>query len=93
MAHSTPHTPARPKRRCCLQERRKELSKKVSKMGEDGKIALRNVRRDVLKRLDKHEFPKDTKKALEDSIQKTTDTFVKKLDDMVKTKTEDIMKV
>jgi ribosome recycling factor len=36
-----------------LQERRKELSKKVSKMGEDGKVAVRNVRKDILKRLDK----------------------------------------
>jgi hypothetical protein len=37
----------------CLQDRRKELSKKVSKMGEDGKVAVRNVRKDILKRLDK----------------------------------------
>jgi ribosome recycling factor len=41
----------------------------------------------------RYEFPKDTKKSLEDSVQKTTDGFVKKLDDMVKAKTEDIMKV
>jgi ribosome recycling factor len=39
------------------------------------------------------DFPKDTKKDLEDSVQKTTDAFVKKLDDMVKAKTDDIMKV
>jgi len=75
------------------QERRKELSKKVSKMGEDGKVAVRNIRKDILKRLDKYDFPKDTKKNLEDSVQKTTDGFVKKVDDMVKAKTEDIMKV
>jgi ribosome recycling factor len=35
------------------QERRKELSKKVAKMGEDGKVAVRNIRKDILKRLDK----------------------------------------
>lgn len=75
------------------QERRKELSKKVAKMGEDGKVAVRNIRKDILKKLDKYEFPKDTKKTLEDSVQKTTDGFVKKLDDMVKAKTDDIMKV
>lgn len=76
-----------------MQDRRKELTKKVSKMGEDGKVAVRNVRKDILKRLDKYDFPKDAKKGLEDSIQKLTDGFVKKLEDMVKAKSEDIMKV
>lgn len=75
------------------QDRRKELTKKVSKMGEDGKVAVRNIRKDILKRLDKYDFPKDTKKDLEDSVQKTTDSFVKKLDEMVKAKSDDIMKV
>lgn len=41
----------------------------------------------------RYDFPKDTKKSLEDSVQKTTDGFVKKLDEMVKAKTDDIMKV
>lgn len=41
----------------------------------------------------RYEFPKDTKKSLEEGVQKTTDGFVKKLDDMVKAKTDDIMKV
>lgn len=36
-----------------LQERRKELAKNVSKMTEDGKVAVRNVRKDALKKLDK----------------------------------------
>lgn len=75
------------------QERRKELSKKVAKMGEDGKVAVRNIRKDILKRLDRYEWPKDTKKALEDSVQKTTDGFVKRVDEMVKAKSDDIMKV
>jgi ribosome recycling factor len=42
---------APPSRHC--QERRKELSKKCSKMGEDGKVAVRNIRKDILKRLDR----------------------------------------
>ncbi|KAI8475941.1 MAG: ribosome recycling factor domain-containing protein [Monoraphidium minutum] len=75
------------------QDRRKELSKKVSKMGEDGKVAVRNVRKDALKRLDKHEFSKDARKALEDSIQKVTDRYVKAVDDAIKSKTEELMKV
>ncbi|KIZ07771.1 Ribosome-recycling factor [Monoraphidium neglectum] len=75
------------------QDRRKELSKKVSKMGEDGKVAVRNVRKDAMKRLDKHDFPKDSRKDLEDSIQKITDRYVKAVDDLIKTKSEELMKV
>lgn len=75
------------------QERRKELTKKVSKMGEDGKVAVRNVRKDALKRLDKHDFPKDARKALDDSVQKLTDKFVKSVDDLVKAKSDELMKV
>lgn len=75
------------------QDRRKELAKKVSKMGEDGKVAVRNVRKDAMKRLDKHDWPKDSRKSLEDKIQKITDRFVKSVDDLVKSKTDDLMKV
>lgn len=75
------------------QDRRKELTKKVSKMGEDGKVAVRNVRKDALKRLDKHDFPKDARKAIEDAIQKITDKFVKSVDDLVKGKSDELMKV
>jgi hypothetical protein len=41
----------------------------------------------------RYDFPKDTKKDLEDGIQKLTDGFVKKLDEMIKAKSDDIMKV
>lgn len=76
-----------------FQERRKELSKQVSKMGEDAKIAIRNVRKDVMKKADKVDFSKDQKKDLEDKIQKVTDSYVKKVEDSVKTKNEEVMKV
>ncbi|GIL64769.1 hypothetical protein Vafri_18647 [Volvox africanus] len=75
------------------QERRKELAKQVSKMTEDGKVAVRNVRKDAMKKAEKVELPKDDKKALEDDIQKLTDSYVKKLDDMSKTKTDEVMKL
>ena len=75
------------------QERRKELAKKVSKMGEDAKVAVRNVRKDAIKTLDKTEFPKDTKKDLEDRVQKLTDGYVKRADELAKSKADDIMKV
>ena len=62
-------------------------------MGEEGKVAVRNVRKDSMKRLDKYDFSKDARKALEDTIQGVTDRFVKKVDDMVKSKTDELMKV
>lgn len=62
-------------------------------MGEDGKVAVRNVRKDAMKRLDKHEFPKDTRKALEDTIQKITDKYVKNVDELIKAKSDELMKV
>ena len=42
-------------------------------------MALRNVRKDIMKKIDKVEFSKDTKKDLEDAIQKLTDAYVKKV--------------
>jgi ribosome recycling factor len=62
-------------------------------MAEDGKVAVRNVRKDAMKRLDKHEFPKDARKALDDAVQKLTDRYVKAIDDAAKAKSEELMKV
>ena len=78
-------------------DRRKEMTKIVSKMGEEGKVAIRNVRRDAMKALEKlekdGEMSEDEKKGLESSIQKLTDDCVKKIDAMVKSKTEELTKV
>ena len=78
-------------------ERRKEMTKVVSKMGEEGKVAVRNVRRDAMKMIEKLEkdgdLSEDGKKSLESSVQKLTDDYVKKIDAMVKSKTEELTKV
>jgi len=77
------------------QDRRKELVKGLSKMGEECKVAVRNVRKDIMKKIDKYgdAFSKDAKKGLEDAIQKLTDTYCKKVDDMLKLKSEELMKM
>eukprot|EP00195_Chlamydomonas_chlamydogama_P008546 CAMPEP_0202889804 /NCGR_PEP_ID=MMETSP1392-20130828/367_1 /ASSEMBLY_ACC=CAM_ASM_000868 /TAXON_ID=225041 /ORGANISM="Chlamydomonas chlamydogama, Strain SAG 11-48b" /LENGTH=278 /DNA_ID=CAMNT_0049573215 /DNA_START=23 /DNA_END=859 /DNA_ORIENTATION=+ len=75
------------------QERRKELAKTAAKFGEESKVAVRNVRTDVKKKIDKVELPKDSKKDLEDALQKITDQYVKKIDEVVKTKTDEVMKL
>ena len=79
------------------EERRKELTKTVKKMGEDSKIAIRNIRRDAndeLKKREKaHEITEDElKKALED-VQKATDKTIKEIDEIVAAKEIEIMEV
>ncbi len=75
------------------QERRSELSKLAKKYGEDKKIALRNIRRDSiddLKKLEK-DLGKDTIRGHSELIQKTTDDFVKKIDEEVVIKEKELM--
>ena len=79
------------------EERRKELTKTVKKMGEDSKIAIRNIRRDandeLKKREKEHEITEDElKKALED-VQKATDKTIKEIDEIVAAKEKEIMEV
>ena len=76
------------------EERRKELSKSASKFGEEAKIAVRNVRRDANESIKKNkEFTEDVKKDGQEKIQKLTDDFVKKIDQIVAEKTKEIMSV
>lgn len=79
------------------QERRVALVKQVKGMAEDGRVAIRNIRRDAvesLKKMEKNkELGKDESKSLQDDIQKLTDKFVKQIDQLYKQKDADIMKV
>ncbi|MBO5364078.1 MAG: ribosome recycling factor [Clostridia bacterium] len=79
------------------EERRKELSKGISKRGEEGKVAIRNIRRDSLEQFKKQkkdgEITEDDLKDLEDKIQKMTDKFVKEIDTIIASKTKEIMEV
>lgn len=76
------------------EETRKELSKDVSKMGEEAKVAIRNIRRDVNDAIKKDDsLPEDQEKRALDKVQEITDDFVKRIDQAVTNKTQDIMKV
>lgn len=79
------------------QERRKELVKHVKKLGEEGKVALRNVRRDFNDRLKKLEKDKDIsqddEKRAQQEIQGETDGHVKAVDALIKQKEDDLMTV
>ena len=79
------------------EERRKELVKEVKKKGEEGKVAVRNIRRDandLLKKLEKGgEITEDELADGEDQIQKLTDKMIAKVDKAVEEKTAEIMTV
>jgi len=79
------------------EERRRDLVKVVKKKGEDGKVAVRNVRHkvhDELKaQLKDHQITEDDNKRLQDQLQKLTDRFVKEIDQLIATKEKEIMEV
>lgn len=79
------------------EERRKELVKLVKKFGEEGKIAIRNIRRDTnehLKKAEKDEhFSEDERKRGEQEVQKFTDHFTKEVDNLLAMKEKEIMEV
>ena len=73
------------------EDRRNELVKYVKKLSEEGKVALRSIRRDELDVVKKQDdLSEDDKKRVSESIQKTLDQFIVKVDDLVKQKEEEI---
>ena len=78
------------------EERRKDLVKEVKKKGEEGKVAVRNIRRDgndAFKKLAKGEVSEDEVKQLEDKLQKMTDKFVAEIDEVLKKKEAEVMEI
>ncbi len=79
------------------EERRVDLTKQIKKMGEESKVAVRNLRRDVNETIKKEEkageiTEDDSKKAL-DEIQKLTDKCIKDIDDIIAGKTKELMEL
>ena len=79
------------------EERRKELVKQVQKMGEDAKVAVRNIRRDandLCKKMKKDsEMTEDEQKASEKTIQDLTDKYTKEIDSVTSKKEKEIMQI
>ncbi len=78
-------------------ERRKELVKTAAKLSEEGKVALRNIRRDAVDSVRKQEkagdISEDEARDQQDTIQKLTDKFVTKIDQLLQEKETDIMTI
>ena len=78
------------------EERRKELVKKARTAGENAKVGVRNARRDAietLKKLQKEGLPEDAEKDFETEVQKLTDNFSKKVEEILAAKEKDMMTV
>jgi len=79
------------------EERRKELAKVVRKMAEDARVSVRNVRRESIEKLKdrekKKEISEDDVKRGQDRIQKETDACVRKIDEILKNKEQEILEV
>lgn len=79
------------------EERRKELSKQVRKYAEGGKVAIRNIRRDVMDKIKaakkKSEITEDDAKDLEKKLQDLTDKYIKKVDAIGAEKEKELMSV
>ena len=79
------------------EERRKELVKDVKKKGENAKVAVRNIRRDAndaFKKQNKaNEISEDELSDIEDDIQKLTDKYVKKVEEIIEDKSKEILTV
>ena len=79
------------------EERRKELTKQVKKYGEEGKVAVRNIRRDAMdeikKKTKKSEITEDDQKNLEKELQDLTDKRCKEIDELTAKKDKELMAV
>ena len=79
------------------EERRKQLSKEVAQFAEEAKVGVRNVRRDCIDKIKamkkNSEISEDDQKYGEEEIQKITDEFIKKIDEVSAAKSKEIMEI
>ena len=79
------------------EERRRELSKQIAKMGEDAKVAIRNIRRDANDKIKAQkkdsEMTEDEAKASDKAVQDLTDKYIKEVDAVTANKTKEIMEI
>lgn len=76
------------------EERRRELAKECSKLAEDARVAVRNVRRDANGKIERdEELPEDAQNREKKAVQKLTDSYVAQIEDLLKAKTAEIMEI
>ncbi len=75
------------------EERRREIVKVAKKYAEEGKVAIRNARRDCLDMIKEAEYPEDTAKKLQQDAQKLTDDYCKKIDEIYAEKEKELLTI
>ena len=76
------------------EERRKELVKECKEIAEEARVAVRNVRRDVNGKIERDEALSDDEQSREKkAVQKITDSYVAKIDELLKTKSAEVMEI
>lgn len=75
------------------EERRKELTKQVKALAEDAKVAIRNIRQDANKDIERCEYPEDEEKGLLKEVQDLVTTYNKKIEDKLKEKEQELLTV
>jgi len=79
------------------EERRKQLVKVVRKKAEEARVAIRNIRRDIIEEIKKGEkdkkFSEDESRRMQEEIQKITNSFIEKIDQILQQKEKEIMEV
>ena len=75
------------------EQRRKELVKEVDKLGEQAKVGIRNIRRDGNDHVKKLGLPEDDEKGYLEDVQELTNKFVKHIDEQIKEKSSELLKM
>jgi len=75
------------------EERRIELTKQVKAIAEDGKVSIRNIRREAIEELEKLELPEDIEKHQTNEVQNLVNEYNKKIDEKLKEKEEELLSI
>ena len=75
------------------EERRKELVKQVKEYAEDGRISIRNIRKDIIDIIKKDELPEDEERNIIEDLQEVVNNYNKKVEELTKEKETDLMEI
>lgn len=75
------------------EERRKELVKQVKEYAEDGRISIRNIRKDIIDIIKKDELPEDEERNIIEDLQEVVNNYNKKVEELTKEKEKDLMEI
>lgn len=75
------------------EERRRELVKQVKEYAEDGRISIRNIRKEIIDIIKKDELPEDEERNVIDNLQDVVNNYNKKVEDLTKEKEKDLMEI